>query len=154
MPALTSVTRAIDTEALVDGARAQLLTNSFITTTLATATNPKRIANEIVEEGTLPPYIVLSLASGVYESTYSEAALNTLLDVSCYTEGASTMTVRALLTACVTALVDLPWTAAGLTIWSVSLDESGTGIRNVTAVNNGVITRGRQVTLRVRVAKT
>jgi len=151
---ITSVTRSLDADNLIDGARLQLLANSYITTTLATATNPKRIANEIVEEGTLPPYIVLALASTVYESSYSEAAINTLLDVSCYTEGASTAIVRALIAACVTALVDTAWTAAGLTIWSVSLDESGTGIRNVTAVTNGVITRGRQATLRVRAAKT
>lgn len=154
MPTPTSAVRAVDVDALIDGARTQLLTNSTITTALNTAANPKRIANEMIAQGTTPPYIVLALASTVYESPYGEAVINTLLDVSVYTQGESTTTVRALMVACIAALVDTVWTATGFQIWSVTLEEGGTGIRNVTSVNAGVITRGRQVTIRVRARKS
>jgi hypothetical protein len=63
-----SVTRALDPDALIDGARAALLANGTIATALNTASNPGRIANEMVAQGTPPPYIVLALASTVYES--------------------------------------------------------------------------------------
>lgn len=151
----TSATRAVDVDALIDGARTQLLTNSTITTALDTAHFPKRIASELIAEGTTPPYIVLALASTIYESPYGEAVINTLLDVSCYTQGESTTTVRALMVACIASLVDSAWTATGFQIWSVNLEESGAGIRNVTTTEpGGIIMRGRQVTIRVRAKKT
>jgi type IV secretory pathway TrbD component len=149
-----SVTRALDPDALIDGARAALLANGTIATALNTASNPGRIANEMVAQGTTPPYIVLALASTVYESPYGEAVINALMDVSCYTQGASTTLVRQLIVACVAALVDTAWTATGFALWSVSMEESGSGIRSVTSVDSsGVITRGRQITVRIRAMK-
>src|SRR3954451_8380143 len=115
----TSATRAVDTDSLIDGAPAALLANSTITTALNTASNPGRIANEMIAQGTTPPYIVLALASTVYESPYGEAVINALMDVSCYTQGASTTLVRQLIVACVAALVDTAWTATGFALWSV-----------------------------------
>jgi hypothetical protein len=150
---ITSATRALDVDALIDGARAALLANSTIATALNTAANPKRIANEVIAPGVTAPYIVLNLPSTVYASPYGEAVVNVLMDVSVYTDGESTTLVRSLLKACITALVDTVWTATGFVIWSVSLEEDGAGIRSLTDVLNGVITRGRQVTLRIRAQK-
>src|SRR5262252_8696364 len=146
---ITSATRAVDVDLLIAGAMAGLAANSTISTALDLAHNPKRIANEVVAAGVTTPYIVLALASTIYESPYHEAVINTLMDVSAYTEGESTTQVRTLIQACITALIDTTWTAAGFSLWSVTMEEAGTGIRSVTSVTNGVITRGRQITLRV-----
>lgn len=153
-----SATRALDVDALIDGARAALLANGAITTALAITLSPPanlgRIANEIVAEGITAPYIILALASTVFESPYQEPTINTLMDVSCYTQGGSTTQVRTLMTACIAALVDTAWTATGFAIWSVSLEEGGSGIRNVTSVEaGGIVMRGRQCTVRIRAAK-
>lgn len=153
-----SATHALDVDALIDGARAALLASAAITTALAITISPPanlgRIANEIISEGIQPPYIVLALASTVFESPYQEPTISTLMDISCYTQGGSTTQVRALMTACIAALVDTAWTATGFAIWSVSLEEGGSGIRNVTSVEpDGQVMRGRQVTLRIRAAK-
>jgi hypothetical protein len=149
-----SATRAVDIDALIDGARAALLANSTIAAALDTAHQPGRIANEMVAQGTTPPYIVLALASTVYESAYQEPTINALMDVSCYTQGASTTLVRQLVTTCVSALVDTAWTATGFALWSVNMEEGGSGMRSITSVDSsGVITRGRQITLRIRAAK-
>jgi hypothetical protein len=144
-----SVPRAIDAWVLLDGARAALLANSTVAGFVGT-----RIYPGVAQEGTAAPYIVLALASTIYESPYQDPTLNTLLDVSAYTSGGSTTTVRTLITACITALVDTPWTAAGLAIQSANMEEAGTGFREVDTVDSGVMTRGRQLTLRVRAAKT
>src|SRR5438270_8068772 len=105
-----SATRALDVDALIDGARAALLANGTITTALGITLSPPanlgRIANEIVAEGITAPYIILALASTVFESPYQEPTINTLMDVSCYTQGGSTTQVRTLMTACIAALVD------------------------------------------------
>ena len=154
MPVPTSALRAVDADALVDGARAALIANTTIATTLAVSSNPQRIANEVIEEGVTPPYITLALASVVYESPYDEAVINCLIDVSCYTQGASTTTVRALMKAALTALVDTAWTATNFAIWSVNMEEAGTGIRNTTDTASGVIMRGRQATIRIHAQRT
>lgn len=151
---ITSATRAVDVDLLVAGAIAALAANSTISTDLDLAHNPKRIANEVIAEGVGFPYIVLSLPSVVYASPYGETALNVLMDVSCYTQGDSTTMVRALIKAAITALVDTVWTATGFVLWSVNMEEDGTGIRSLTDTVNGVITRGRQVTIRIHAAKT
>jgi len=150
---ITSATRAVDVDLLIAGAMAGLAANSTISTALDLANHPKRIANEVVAAGVTAPYIVLALASTIYESPYNEAVINTLMDVSAYTEGESTTQVRSLIQACITALIDTAWTAAGFSLWSVTMEEAGTGIRSVTSVTNGVISRGRQITLRVRAMK-
>lgn len=148
----TSAAHALDIDALVDGCRAALLANSVITTALDTAHFPKRIASELIAEGVTRPAIVLSIASAVYESTYQGPTVSVLMDVSCYTDGESTTTVRALMKACLTALIDTPWTATGLLIQSANMEESGAGFRQITEVTNGIITRGRQATIRIRAA--
>src|SRR5215831_5695290 len=136
---ITSATRAVDVDLLIAGAMAGLAANSTISTALDLANHPKRIANEVVAAGVTAPYIVLALASTIYESPYNE--------------GESTTQVRSLIQACITALIDTAWTAAGFSLWSVTMEEAGTGIRSVTSVTNGVISRGRQITLRVRAMK-
>jgi hypothetical protein len=151
--AITAPTRAVDVDTMIAGAMNALEANGTISTALDLAHHPKRIANEVVAAGVTAPYIVLALASTIFESPYSEAVVNTLMDVSAYTVGESTMQVRSLIEACITALIDTAWTAAGFALWSVTMEEAGTGIRNTTSVTNGVITRGRQITLRVRAKK-
>jgi hypothetical protein len=55
-------------------------------------------------------------------------SINALMDVSCYTQGASTTLVRQLIVACVAALVDTAWTAAGFV--AVVGERGGIGERN------------------------
>jgi hypothetical protein len=149
-----SATRALDPDALVDGAARALRANATIAAALDIANHPERVASGMVEQGATPPYIVLALPSVVYASPYGAAALNCLMDVSIYTQGSSTRLVRQLLTACLAALVDTAWTAAGFAIWSVNMEEAGSGLRAVDAVEpGGAIIRGRQATLRIRAAK-
>jgi hypothetical protein len=141
---LTSKPRAVDTDVLLDGARAALLANA----TIAGITT--QIYPRAAPETAQAPYIILALASVVYASPYQDPTLNCLLDVSCYTSGWSTTTVRAMLKAVLTALVDTAWTASGVNIESANIEESGTGVRDVDVVANGTMTRGKQVTIRVR----
>lgn len=145
--------RAIDADTLIDGARSALVANATIASLLNIATYPNRIAPEAIEEGVTAPYIVLALASVVYESDYNLPGVNALLDVSCYTEGFSTTTVRQLMTACLSSLLDVPWTASGMTLTAVTMEESGTGVRPVSVVTNGIMTRGRQATIRIHATK-
>lgn len=144
---ITRVPKALDVDCILDGARAALLASG------AVAAITTRIYPRQAPEGAASPYIVLALASTVYESTYNTPTINTLLDVSCYVEGWSTATVRALTTACLAALIDAPWTAAGLTIESANMEEAGTGIRDVDDVTSGKMVRGKQATIRVRAMK-
>jgi hypothetical protein len=145
---ITSVARSIDVDIVIDGCRAALLASGAVT---AITSN---IFSEIAFEGTTGPYVVLSLASVVYESTYQGPTINALLDVSAYTTGNSTTTVRALITACLAALIDSSWVIAGMTTVGATMEMSGSGFRSLTEVSNGVIIRGRQFTLRVIALKT
>jgi hypothetical protein len=150
---LTSKPRAIDTDVLLDGARAALLANATIAAATAIpGTSPTQygIYPRAAPETATAPYIILALPSVVYASSYQDPTLNTLMDVSCYTSGWSTTTVRAMLKAVLTALVDTAWTASGVNIESANIEEAGTGVRDVDVVANGVMVRGKQVTLRVR----
>jgi hypothetical protein len=146
---ITIIPRALDPDVIVDGARAALLANSTVAAAVAA-----RIYPELAPEGSIAPFIVLALASTIYESAYNDPMVNALLDVSCYTEGVSTTAVRALMTACLTALIDTPWAIAGLTKITANMEEAGTGFRNLTTVENGLVIRGRQATLRIRAEKT
>jgi hypothetical protein len=149
----TPAIRAVDPDNLIDGARAALIANSTIATALDIAHHPTRIASEVIAQGVTPPYIVLDLASVVYDPVY-ETVVNVLMDVSCYTAGDSTTVVRQLIDACITALVDTAWTATGFAVWSVTMSEQGSGIRHVAPqVVNGVTVRGRQFTPRIRAAR-
>jgi hypothetical protein len=143
--------RALDVDTIIDGARTALLANAAVT---AVTSN---IFSEIAPEGTTAPYVVLALASVVYESTYNGPKVNALLDVSCYTKPPgpnwSTASVRALMAACVSALIDTAWTIAGMTMMSADMEEAGTGFRQTSTVVSGVMTRGRQATVRVRALK-
>jgi acyl-coenzyme A thioesterase PaaI-like protein len=85
----------------------------------------------------------------VYESTYQGPTINALLDVSAYTTGNSTTTVRALITACLAALIDSAWSIVGMTTVGATMEMSGSGFRSLTQVVAGQIVRGRQFTLRV-----
>jgi hypothetical protein len=144
---ITIKPRAIDPDILIDGARAALLASGAVTAITSA------IYSEIAAEGSTGPYVVLSLPSVVYESTYQGPTINALLDVSAYTEGNSTTTVRALMAACVSALIDSSWVIAGMTMISANMEESGSGFRSLTQVTNGIIVRGRQATIRVRALK-
>jgi hypothetical protein len=144
----TVIPRALDPDVIVDGARAALLANSTVAGYVAA-----RIYPELAPEGAAAPFVVLALASTVYESNYNDPMVAALLDVSCYTEGTSTTAVRALMTACLTALIDTSWQVPGLTKITANAEESGTGMRQITEVVNGTIIRGRQATIRVRALK-
>jgi hypothetical protein len=144
----TVIPRALDPDVIVDGARAALLANSTVAGYVAA-----RIYPELAPEGAAAPFVVLALASTVYESNYNDPMVAALLDVSCYTEGVSTTAVRALMTACLTALLDTPWTIPGLTKIAASMEDAGAGLRNLTTVESGVVVRGRQATIRVRAEK-
>jgi hypothetical protein len=74
--------------------------------------------------------------------------------VSAYTTGNSTTTVRALITACLAALIDASWAIAGMTTVGATMEMSGSGFRSLTEVSNGVTIRGRQITIRIIAAKT
>jgi hypothetical protein len=148
MPVITSAPKAIDVDVLVDAARAALLASSAVTAITSS------IFSEIAVEGSTGPYVVLSLPSVVYESTYQGPTINALLDVSAYTTGNSTTMVRALITACLAALIDSAWAIAGMTTVGATMEMSGAGMRSLTEVSNGVLTRGRQFTLRVIALKT
>jgi hypothetical protein len=142
------VLRALDPDALVAGARVALLANATVAGLVGASVHP-----EVAPEGAPSPYIVLALASVVYESRYNDPAINALMDVSAYTTGWSTTTIRALIPACLTALIDTPWTATGLLLNAVTMEESGAGFRQVSAVTNGTMVRGRQFTIRVHASK-
>jgi hypothetical protein len=155
----TVIPRALDPDVIVDGARAALLANSTVAGYVAA-----RIYPELAPEGAAAPFVVLALASTVYESNYNDPMVAALLDVSCYTEGASTTAVRALMTACLTALIDTSWQVPGLTKIAATMEDGdgnlpggsgGTGFREVPPeVINGVIVRGEQFTIRVLAEKT
>jgi hypothetical protein len=143
MVTLTSTPRAIDPDLLIDGARAALLASGAVTTITS------NIYSEIAGEGTTGPYVVLALASVTYASSYNDPTISALLDVSAYTTGNSTTTVRALITACLAALIDSPWSIAGMTTVGATMEMSGAGMRSLTEVVDGTIIRGRQATIRV-----
>jgi hypothetical protein len=156
---ITVKPKAIDVDILIDAARSQLLTNATVATTTAipnTSPTQHAIYSELAPEGTTgaPAYIVLSLASVTYQSNYNDPTINALLYLRAYTTGNSTTTVRALITACLAALIDAPWAITGMTTVGATMEMSGAGMRSVTSVTNGVITRGRQFTLRVIALKT
>jgi hypothetical protein len=156
---ITVKPKAIDVDLIIDGARSQLLTNATVATATAIPnTTPTQYAiySEIAPEGTTgaTAYVVLSLPSVTYQSNYNDPTINALLDVSAYTTGNSTTTVRALITACLAALIDAPWAITGMTTISVNMEESGSGFRSLTSAVNGVIVRGRQFTVRIRALKT
>ncbi|HEY8309617.1 MAG TPA: hypothetical protein VIG47_03640 [Gemmatimonadaceae bacterium] len=107
------------------------------------------VYSEIASEGSTGAYVILSLPSVVYQSSYAIPTISALLDVSAYTTGNSTTTVRALITACLAALIDSPWAIAGMTTVGATMEMSGAGMRQITQVVDGTIIRGRQVTIRV-----
>jgi hypothetical protein len=156
---ITIKPKAIDVDVLVDAARSQLLTNATVVASTAIPnTTPTQYAvySEIAPEGITgaAAYVVLALASTVYQSNYNDPTISALLDVSAYTTGNSTTTVRALITACLAALIDSSWVIAGMTTVGATMEMSGSGFRSLTEVSNGVIIRGRQFTLRVIALKT
>jgi hypothetical protein len=162
MVTLTSAPRATDWDCILDDARATLIANATIAATLpitASPTDPNggKIASNAVAEGTASPYIVLALIP-TYESTYGIPGINGLLDISCYAEGWGTRTVRALMKAALSALLDGAWVttamaAEGVRLISANAEEPGTGGRPADTVTNGVMVRGKQFTIRVRAAK-
>jgi hypothetical protein len=155
----TVIPRAIDPGAIREGVRTALLANSTVAGYVAA-----RIYPGIAPEGAAAPYVILTRVSMVYASSYNDPIVNALIDVSAYTEGDSTTVVRALITACLTALIDTQWTIPGLRLIAATMEDGdgnlpggsgGTGFREVPPeVINGVIVRGEQFTIRVLAEKT
>ena len=147
---------ATDWDCVLDDARASLVANPTIASTLAIATNPKRIAPRIIAEGVAFPSIVLQFTP-TYQSTFSNPMIAGFLDVSCYTTGESTTMVRSLLTAALATLVDTPWIDSAMTAAGVALvsqtREPDTAIRDLDEVIEGRIIRGKQATIRLTAMK-
>jgi hypothetical protein len=156
---ITRIARAIDPGAIREGARTALLANS----TVSGYVGGVRIYPALAPEGAAAPYVVLGRVSMVYASSYNDPIVNALIDVSAYTEGDSTTVVRALITACLTALIDTPWTIPGLRLVDATMENGdgnlpggsgGLGFREPPPeVINGVILRGEQFTIRVLAEK-
>lgn len=144
-----SLPDAADPDILKDGARAKLLANSAVAGIVGT-----RIFPDIAPQGTASPWVILSLPSTVYAGGYQEPILNSLMDISCYAVEYSTTTVRALLKACIGALVDSSWTVADAVLLTANIQLDGTGWRTIDNVTAGVVTRGRQATIRIWALRT
>jgi hypothetical protein len=146
--------RSTDWDVILDAVYDTLAANTFISTTLALGSNPRRIAQRTAQEGVEPPYIVLAFTPTTRNSSYGRPGVNGLLDVSCYTRGWSTTMVRALIKACIAALFDGAWIttaldAEGVRLLDASLAADGTGIRDIDEVIAGAMVRGKQLTGRI-----
>lgn len=146
------VTKDIDIEVIVDGARAALIANNTVRSLVkAAADDPSlsRIVAEVAKEGTPTPFVTLALVAPVFNSSYGNAVINTLLDVGAYVDGWNTDVVRALIKACLRALIVDSWTIPGMTLNAATMEMAGTGFRNTSDIIAGTMRRGRQFTLRV-----
>lgn len=141
-------TSALDPDVFRDSARASLLASSTVT-----ALAGSRIFPDVAPEGTASPWVTLSLPSTVVQGAYQQPILNSLMDISCYSEGWSTTAVRALLVACLAALMDTPLVVAGYTVMAATNQLDGTGWRTADSVVSGVMTRGRAATIRILALK-
>jgi hypothetical protein len=158
------VTEEQDWEVIIDDARVALIANPSILALTKNSSDPPseaRIQNEVYKGAVKDPtpsdppnaYITLTLVSTVSQSDYNRPRVNTLLDIGIYSNGWSTSTVRTLIHQCIKSLVVDPWPNPTLIYNSVSMRGPGTGLRPASTLVNGVMRRGRQLTLRIIASK-